>query len=646
MNFLGKLFWLLISCVCAFAFAVAAGVFNPAEKISAVWLIVAAGCFFAIGYRFYGAFLAAKIAVIDDRRQTPAHRLNDGTNFYPTNKWVLFGHHFAAIAGAGPLIGPVLAAQFGYLPGFLWIVIGTVLAGGVHDLVILFASVRQDGQSLPQIVRREVGPISGGAAMFMLLFVVIIAISGLGLAFINSLFHNPWGVFIIGMTIPIALSMGVYMKSSRAGGGIAGVSLAGAAALAASVLIGHAVPDTPLGRLLDLDKNTLSMLLAAYGFIASALPVWLLLAPRDYLSSFMKIGVIILLAAGVLCLAPELNLQRLTPFAGGGGPIIPGPLFPFLFITIACGAVSGGHALFASGTTSKMIERERYIVPIGYGAMLVEGFVSLMALVAAAVLMPGDYFAINTKLSFEALEGLGFPPSEVGRLSEMIGVELAGRPGGAVSLAVGMTKIFAAIPFLQSLMSYLFQFTLMFEAFFILTTIDAGTRGCRYIVQEMAGSIYKPLRDLKSPAGNITANIIVVGSWTFFIYKSSLEAVWPMFGTANQLLAMIALCLGTTLIIKAGKIRYAWVTFAPMLFMAACTFTASLSLLRSFTAKILEGGPGTATAAVSAVLMAVVFILAIIILVDSLIKWISFFRRHNCSDVRLHTAQEFTKMRN
>ena len=620
MSIKKKIFWGLLSCLCAYAFAIATSIFNPSEKVSAIWLIVASACFFAIAYRFYGAFLAAKVAVLDDSRVTPAHRLNDGKNYHPTNKWVLFGHHFAAIAGAGPLIGPVLAAQYGYLPGFLWIVIGTVLAGGVHDFIILFASVRQDGQSMGQIVRKQVGPVSGGAALFMLLFVMIISISGLGLAFINSLYNNPWGVFIIGMTIPIALCMGVYMKSINPGK-IAGISIAGIVALVLTVVCGHAIPSTPLGPMLNLDKNELSILLAVYGFVASALPVWLLLAPRDYLSSFMKIGVIILLAVGVLFLAPDLNMQPVTRFVKGNGPIIPGPLFPFLFITIACGAISGGHALFASGTTSKMIEKESYILPIGYGAMLTEGFVSVMALIAASVLIPGDYFAINTKLSFDTLASMGFPVAEVNRLSGIIGVELTGRPGGAVSLAVGMTKIFASIPVLKDLMAYLFQFILMFEAFFILTTIDAGTRGCRYIVQELVGYVYKPFGDLKSKTGTIMSSLVVVLCWAFFIYYGSLSAVWPMFGTANQLLAMMALCLGTTLIIKSGKLKYVWVTLVPMIFMAASTFTAALSLLGTFIEKIRSGTNDTATTIVSAVLVAIIFILAIVILIDSAVKW-------------------------
>jgi carbon starvation protein len=414
------------------------------------------------------------------------------------------------------------------------------------------------------------------------------------------------------------------MKSINPGN-IGGISLAGALALVLTVVVGQSIPSTALGRLLDLDRNTLALLLAAYGFIAATLPVWLLLAPRDYLSSFMKIGVIILLAAGVLLCSPELHLPPLTRFVSGGGPVISGPLFPFLFITIACGAVSGGHALFASGTTSKMITRESAILPIGYGAMLTEGFVSIMALVAAGVLIPGDYFAINTKLSFDALSALGFPVAEVDRLSAIIGVELAGRPGGAVSLAVGMTKIFASTPLLQGMMAYLFQFILMFEAFFILTTIDAGTRGCRYIVQELAGYVYKPFGALTSTAGSIAASLAVVACWTFFILKSSLSAVWPMFGTANQLLAMMALCLGTTIIIKTGRARYVWVTLVPMLFMAATTFTAAVSLLQTFIDNIASGSPDRATNIVSAILVAVILVLAVVILVDSMLKWRAHF---------------------
>ena len=446
MKKLSFLIWVFLALLFSVSFAVVTGIFNPREKVNAIWLIAAAACFYVLAYRFYGAFLASKIATLNDMRITPAYRLNDGKNFYPTNKWVLFGHHFAAIAGAGPLIGPVLAAQFGYLPGFLWILIGAALAGGVHDFIILTASVRRDGKSLAQIAKEEVGPVTGGAALIAILFILTVAIAGLGLAVINSLFYNPWGTFIIGMTIPIALFMGIYLKLIKPAR-IGGISLLGFALLFLTVILGKVIPSSPLSPLFNLDKNTLSILLAAYGFIASVLPVWMLLAPRDYLSSFMKIGVIFLLAIGVLSVAPDLSMPPITRFIHGGGPIIPGALFPFVFITIACGAISGFHSLICSGTTPKMIEKERYIRPIGYGAMLVEGFVAIMALVAAGVLIPGDYFAINTALSSSELASLGFPVHKIKELSVTIGVDLAGRPGGAVSLAVGMASIFSSLPF-------------------------------------------------------------------------------------------------------------------------------------------------------------------------------------------------------
>ncbi|MEW6162799.1 MAG: carbon starvation protein A [Nitrospirota bacterium] len=590
--------------------------------MNAIWLITAAACFYILAYRFYGAFLAAKVATLDDMRVTPAHRLNDGKNFYPTNKWVLFGHHFAAIAGAGPLIGPVLASQFGYLPGFLWILVGAALAGGVHDFVILTSSMRRDGKSLAQMAKEEVGLITGGSALIAILFILIVAIAGLGLAVINSLFYNPWGTFIIGMTIPIAFLMGIYMKSIKPNK-VAGVSFIGITLLFLTVIFGRTIPSSPLASLFNLDKNALSILLASYGFVASVLPVWMLLAPRDYLSSFMKIGVIFLLALGVLSVAPDLNMPPLTRFIHGGGPIIPGALFPFVFITIACGAISGFHSLISSGTTPKMIERERYARPIGYGAMLVEGFVAVMALIAAAVLIPGDYFAINTRLSFSELASLGFPVYEIRELSSAIGVELAGRPGGAVSLAVGMAYIFSSIPFLKHLMAYWYQFALMFEALFILTTIDAGTRVARYVVQELGGYIYRPFGDLRSLSGNIVASFIVVFAWGYFIYTGSISTIWPMFGTANQILGMLALCIATTLIIKMGKAKYIWVTLLPMLFMASITFTASLKLIQDFTLKA-STSPDSFTFRVNAFLMGAMLILAVVIVIDSVVKWYSY----------------------
>ena len=621
-----KIFWGIISLVGAVAFAVVVGIWNPSEKVNALWLIVAAACIYLLAYRFYGAFLAAKVASLDDRRQTPAYKLNDGTNYYPTNKWVLFGHHFAAIAGAGPLIGPVLAAQFGYLPGFLWILIGSVIGGGVHDFIILVASIRRDGKSLAEIGKEEVGRVTGFSSLISILFILIVAMAGLGLVIVNSLFHNPWGTFIIAMTVPIALLMGVYMKSLRPEK-VLEVSVIGIILLVLTVVYGKEIIGTSqsVSGLFDLGKSELAVILAVYGFIASVLPVWLLLAPRDYLSSFMKIGVIIMLAVGVLIVHPYLNMKPLTQFIHGGGPIIPGTLFPFVFITIACGALSGFHSLIASGTTPKMIERESLALPIGYGAMLTEGFISLMALIAACVLIPGDYFAINTKLSFLDLEKMGFPVSNINELSSMIGLDLAGRPGGAVSLAVGMAYIFSSIPFLKQFMAYLYQFAIMFEALFILTTIDAGTRVARYVVQELGGYIYKPFGDLRSLSGNIIASIIVVFAWGYFIYTGSIESIWRMFGTANQLLGMLALCIGTTIIIKMNKTKYIWVTLIPMLFMATTTFTASVKLILEYSNKALLDTPDAFTFKVNVILLALMVILALVILIDSSIKWYNYF---------------------
>ncbi len=640
MKKLSFLLWVFLAILFAISFAVITGVFNPKEKVNAIWLITAAACFYILAYRFYGAFLASKIATLNDMRITPAYRLNDGKNFYPTNRWVLFGHHFAAIAGAGPLIGPVLAAQFGYLPGFLWIIIGAALAGGVHDFIILTASVRRDGKSLAQIAKEEVGPVTGGAALIAILFILIVAIAGLGLAVINSLFYNPWGTFIIGMTIPIALFMGIYLKSIKPAR-IGAISFLGFSLLFLTVILGKAIPLSPLSPLFNLDKNTLSILLAAYGFVASVLPVWMLLAPRDYLSSFMKIGVIFLLVLGVLSVAPNLNMPPLTRFIHGGGPIIPGTLFPFVFITIACGAISGFHSLISSGTTPKMIEKERYIRPIGYGAMLMEGFVAVMALIAAGVLIPGDYFGINTKLSFSELASLGFPVQYIKELSATIGVDLAGRPGGAVSLAVGMASIFSSIPFLKHLMAYWYQFALMFEALFILTTIDAGTRVARYVVQEIGGYIYKPFGSLRSLSGNIIASFIVVLAWGYFIYAGSISTIWPMFGTANQLLGMLALCIGTTLIIKMGRSKYIWVTLVPMLFMASTTFTASIKLIQDFTVQS-STSPDPFALRINALLMGAMLVLAVVVVIDSAIKWYGYLvkkRPIKTTEVTVYSSQ-------
>jgi carbon starvation protein len=617
---LKHVFWAGIAVVCAIAFAFVTGLVRPEENVNALWLVVAASCFYVLAYRFYGRFLG-RVMGLDNRRITPAHRLNDGKNFHPTHRFVLFGHHFAAIAGAGPLLGPVLAAQFGYLPGFLWLVIGAVVAGAVQDFVILVGSLRRNGRSLPQIARDEVGAVTGLATAIAVLFIVVVALAGLGLAVVNALAHNPWGTLTLALTVPIALFMGVYLQRWRPGR-VGEVSIIGVVLLLAALILGRPLAATPLGSLFDLGRESLVWWLAGYGFLASVLPVWLLLAPRDYLSSFMKVGVVILLAAGVVAMAPEIQMPATTAFVAGGGPIIPGTLFPFVFITIACGAISGFHSLVCSGTTPKMIEREGHAL-VGYGAMLMESFVGVMALIAATILIPGDYFAINTTLPPEELAALGFAPVEVGEFSRMVETNVEGRPGGAVSLAVGMASIFAAVPGMRSLIAYWYQFALLFEALFILTTIDAGTRVARYLIQEMGRTAWPRFADLNWTPGAVLSSGLVVAAWGYLIANGTIATIWPMFGAANQLLGTLALCVGTTLLIKMGKSRYIWITVAPMLFVGTITLTASWQLFNVFSAKAATAT--TARAAfnfrLDAALIAVVAALAVVILVDSARQW-------------------------
>lgn len=617
-----KLVWLLVSLVAAISFAGAAGVINPGEKVNALWLVTAAGCFYAVIYRFYASFLAAKVLSLDAGYTTPATRLKDGMDYHPTNRWVLFGHHFAAIAGAGPLIGPMLAAQFGYLPGFLWILVGAALGGAVHDMVILAASVRRNGRSLAQIAKDEIGPVGGLAASLAIIFIIIVALAGLGLAVVNALAKSPWGTFTIAVTIPIALFMGLYLYRIRPGK-VGEVSAIGFVLLIAAVATGHYVPGSFLDPFFNLSKNSLVLAIAVYGFVASILPVWMLLCPRDYLSTYMKIGTVLLLAVGVIAMAPEIQMPAVTRFVGGGGPIIPGKLFPFMFITIACGAVSGFHSLISSGTTPKMIMSEREIPMIGFGAMLAEGFVAVMALVAATILIPGDYFAINTKLSFDAIAALGFPVERVRELSAMVGTDVVGRPGGAVSLAVGMASILSSIPGMKGLMPYWYNFALMFEALFILTTVDTGTRVARFLLQELGSHVYQPLARQRWIPGIIATSLLVVGAWAYLIHSGNISTIWPMFGVSNQLLAAIAFGVGTTVLIKSGKTRYAWTTFIPMVFMFSTTFTASWSLIGMFMGKAAKA----ATAAeafnfkLDAFLVFLMALLAVIALADMLYKW-------------------------
>jgi carbon starvation protein len=613
--------WTAISILCAISFAFVTGVLNPDEKVNGLWLVTAAGCFYVLAYRFYGRFLGHQVMNLDDQRSTPAYRLEDGTNYYPANKYVLFGHHFAAIAGAGPLLGPVLATQFGFLPGFLWIVIGAVVAGAVQDFVILVGSLRRNGQSLPEIARAEIGWVTGLATAIAVLFIVIVALAGLGLAVVNALFLNPWGTFTIGMTIPIALLMGLYHHKIRPGR-VGEMSIIGIVLLFIAVAVGRVVAQSDLGEWFSLERATLVWLLAGYGFFASVLPAWMLLVPRDYLSTFMKLGVVALLAIGIIIMAPDMQMPRITQFIHGGGPIIPGPIFPFLFITIACGAISGFHSLVASGTTPKMIARESQAM-IGYGAMLLESFVGVIALISAGLLIPGDYLAINTHLSADALAALGYPIGKIHELSQLVEVDVSGRPGGAVSLAVGMAWIFSALPGMAGLMAYWYQFALLFEALFILTTIDAGTRVARYFLQELGGYLYQPLRQLNWWPGVFLCSAIVVGAWGYLIATGNITTIWPMFGAANQLLGTLALCIGTTLLIKMGKAQYIWVTAIPMVFVGVITLTGCYQLWWIFLNRA-----ATATETVqymtmylNAGLVGLIAILALIVLAESSIKW-------------------------
>ncbi len=529
-------------------------------------------CVLAIAYRYYSAFLASRVVELDPQRETPAHRLNDGHNYHPTNRWVLFGHHFAAITGAGPLIGPVLAAQFGFLPGFLWLLIGVVLAGAVQDFIILFASTRRDGRSLAEIARQEIDPFSGFITAVTILFVIIVALAGLGLAVVNALRESAWGIFTIGCSIPLALFMGLYMYRFRKGH-IVEASIIGVVGLLTAVVVGRFIPDTPLGSFLTLSHRGVTYSIAAYGFIASILPVWLLLCPRDYLSSYMKIGTIGFLILGILWVHPPLHQPAWSLYVHGGGPIIPGKVFPFVFITIACGAISGFHALVGSGTTPKMISNERDIRPIGYGAMLMEGLVGITALIAASSLHPGDYFAINVPI--EKFAGLGMDMVHLPALAAQVGENVQGRTGGAVSLAIGMAQVFSALPGMHHLLSYWYHFAIMFEALFILTTIDTGTRVARFILQEFLGHFYPPFARTDWMPGAVISTALVVFAWSYFIVTGSISTIWPMFGVANQLLAVIALCIGTTVLLNMGKKKYLWVTVAPMVFVSITTLSAA-----------------------------------------------------------------------
>lgn len=540
--------------------------------MNALFLVLVSLSIFALAYRYYGLFIARKVLEIDPSRPTPAKTMADGHDYHETNRYILFGHHFAAIAAAGPLIGPVLAVQFGYLPGALWIIIGAVVAGAVHDMVSLFASVRHQSRSLPLIAEKEIGSIAGRVASFAVLFIVILALAGLSISVVNALFNSPWGVFTVFCTIPIALLMGFYSHVLKPGD-VKGGSVLGVVLLALVIYLGPYVAANPLlAPMLNLSKNALAVSIPIYGFAASVLPVWLLLCPRDYLSTYLKLGTIFALTLGIFLVHPELNMPALTTYIHGGGPIIPGAVFPFLFITIACGAISGFHSVIASGTTPKMISSENDIPFIGYGAMLVEGFVSIMALIAASVLLPQDYLAINVPVSVYAT--LGMTPVHLPELAAAVGENLQGRTGGAVSLAIGMAYIFSSLPFMKELMAYWYHFVIMFEALFILTAVDTGTRAGRYLLQEMVGKVIPKFGEKKWMPGILITSLVFTASWGYLLYTGDIATIWPIFGMSNQLLAACALIIGTTMILAMGKGKYAIITAVPGLFLIPVTFSA------------------------------------------------------------------------
>ncbi len=595
--------------------------------MNAMPFVIGALLVLVLAYRFYYSFVAAKLATISDSKLLPSQRLYDGQNYYPMNKWVLFGHHFAAIAGAGPLVGPVLAAQFGFMPGFLWMLAGAVLAGAMHDLVILVASLNHDGKSLAEIARTEISKVSGATASFAILLILVVAMAGLGLVVVNALAESAWGTFTIAMTIPIALLMGVWMFRIRKGKTVE-ATIVGVILLSLAVIFGNNIAHSSVAEYFLFSHKALTLLLVAYGFVASVLPVWLLLSPRDYLSSIMKLGVIALLAIGIMIVAPTIHMPAFTPFTHGGGPIIPGKLFPYLFITIACGAISGFHALVSSGTTPKMIMSMNDVKFIAAGAMLSEGMVSILALVAATSLLPLDYFQINIPADkFQAflpqLHAMGFTQSNLEQLSAEVGEKIAGRTGGAVSLGVGMAYIFSSIPGLQHLMSYWYHFAIMFEALFILTTIDAGTRIGRFILQESLGKFYKPFSRTDWLLGNLLASGLMVLAWGYFIYTGSVATIWPMFGTANQLLATVALAIGTSFIINRGLVRYSWMTIIPMLFVGVTTLTAGFLNIKNIYYPQLLDPAKSLQGIINFALTAIIIVCVVIVFADAIPKWIT-----------------------
>ncbi|EHJ01931.1 carbon starvation protein CstA [Clostridium sp. DL-VIII] len=594
--------------------------------MNSIVLVIIGALILILGYRLYGAFIAAKVLALDETKKVPSEIYADGKDYVPTNKWVLLGHHFAAIAGAGPLIGPVLAAQFGYLPGALWILIGSVAAGAVHDIVMLFASVRFDGESIAEIAKRTLGKRIGFITSISVIFILIITMAGLGLPVVNSLYNSPWGTFTVGATIPIAIFVGIYLKYIRPGK-IAEATVIGMVLIMLAVIFGPQIEGTALGHFLTLDIKQLSVILVIYGFCAAALPVWLLLLPRDYLSTYMKLGVIGALVVGIVLVRPNLQMPAITQYVSGGGPVVNGKVFPFLFITIACGALSGFHSLISTGTTPKLIKNEKDILPIGYGSMLLEAFVSLMALIAATALPTADYFAINSLP--DVFAKLNLVPQDLGMLESLVGETLAGRPGGSVSLAVGMTYVFHNLPGASTLMSYWYHFCIMFEALFILTTIDSGTRIGRYLLQDLFGKMYKPLANRDSKFNLVFFSALMSITWGSLLYSGNISTIWPLFGVANQTLAAIAFAIGTSVLIEMGKKKYTPITILPMIFISITTSTASIE---NIFQNYIPNGKTTLT-----VLSFIILVMLIIILYECIKSWMKNWNKY--SDDKITAAK-------
>jgi len=651
MNKIGKIvLWILVAAMGMFSVSTIA--IHRSEQISAMWLVVAAICCYAVGYRFYSRFIAAKVLALDSLRATPAERLDNGRDFVPTNKWVVFGHHFAAIAGPGPLVGPVLAAQFGYLPGTLWVLAGAVLGGCVQDFVILLFSVRRDGKSMTEMAKEEIGRVGGFVAYIAVISIIVILLGVAALIVVNALKSSPWGTFTIAMTIPIALLMGLYMRRIRPGK-VMETSVLGFVLVILAIFGGQWVSrSSSFAGYFTLSASTLAILIIIYGFAASAVPVWLLLAPRDYLSTFVKLGTIALLAIGIIGLRPVLHMPALTRFIDGTGPVFAGSIFPFAFITIACGAISGFHSLISSGTTPKLISRETETRMVGYGAMLAESLVAIMAMIAACVLQPGTYFAINSpagvvgqapEVAAATISSWGFPVSaaEMHSLALSVGEQtLYNRTGGAPAFAVGMAHIFSSSLGGQALMAIWYHFAIMFEALFILTVLDAGTRVGRFMVQDALGHVWKPLGRTSWYPSILGTSALIVGAWGYFLWQGvkdplgGINSLWPLFGISNQLLATVALCVATTIIIKMDNARYALVTLLPLTWLVLVTFTASyykifdpnprigfLSHARQLSAS---GGAGKLifNDRLDAAVTSVLIIMVTLILLESCLEWI------------------------